>query len=349
MKNKGEWNEVLDEEFSDLNDVYYRYEYFELYKKEYNANMEGIFWEDDNIRIFWTHLIRNISEMEYFKDFKYYDLTTPYGYGGPLIVTKVKDKVSGSLKKFFEEYENYALKNDYISEFIRFHPFFGNWKFSNRFFDVKYLNDVVIVDLSKDLNEIWENIKKGHKYNIRKSMREGCEVEITSDASEKKIENFMENYYITMNESKAPPKYYFSRKFISDHFNLLNAILIEVKHKNEVIGTSIFICGDEIIHYHLSGTTYNFKGLYPSDLTLWEAIEWAKRNGFKYLHLGGGLGKNDSLFEFKRGFSKITSPFYVGKKIFNMEIYQKLLTLNPASSSNGYFPAYRQGFNEKIV
>jgi len=294
-------------------------------------------------------LIRNVSEIECFKDFKYYDLTTPYGYGGPLIVTKAKDKINGSLKEFFAEYENFALKNDYISEFIRFHPLLGNWEFFNKFFDVKYSNDVVIVDLSKELNEIWENIKKGHKYNIKKSMREGCEVEITTDVSPKKIENFIEIYYLTMNKNKAPKKYYFSKEFISDHFNLLNVILIEVKYKNEVIGTSIFICGDKMIHYHLSGATYDFKGLYPSDITLWEAIKWAKKNGFKYLHLGGGLGRNDSLFEFKRSFSKIASPFYIGRKIFNMEIYQRLLILNPESSSSDYFPAYRQGFNEKII
>jgi len=348
IESKGEWNKILDKEFDDLNDVYYKYEYFELYKREYNVNIEGIFWEDNNIKIFWTHLIRNISEIEYFKDFKYYDLITPYGYGGPLIVTKVKDKISGSLKEFFVEYENYALKNNYISEFARFHPFLGNWKFFDNFFDINYLNDVVIVDLTKDLNEIWKNIKKGHRYNIKKSMREGCEVEIVSDAL-KKIENFIKNYYLTMDKNKAPKKYYFSTEFISDHFNLLNAILIEVKYKNEVIGASIFICGDKIIHYYLSGTTYNFKGLYPSDLTLWETIKWAKKNGFKYLDLGGGRGKNDSLFEFKKGFSKITSPFYIGKKIFNIKVYQKLLMLNPTSSSNGYFPAYRQGFNEKIV
>jgi len=39
IESKGEWSKLLDKEFSDFNDVYYRYEYFELYKKEYNANM----------------------------------------------------------------------------------------------------------------------------------------------------------------------------------------------------------------------------------------------------------------------------------------------------------------------
>lgn len=349
---KNEWNKILDEEFNDFNDVYYRYEYFELYAKHYNVELGAIFWEDKNIKIFWTHLIRDISKIEQFKDFEYYDLTTPYGYGGPLIIKKIEDKekVSKSLKAFFEDYGNCALRNNYVCEFIRFYPIFGNWKFFNKIFNVEYLNDVVIIDLTKDLEEIWKNIKKGHRYNIKKSVEEGCIIEIISKPLISDIEDFVNLYYESMDKNKAPKKYYFPMESINDHFNLLNSVLIKVKYKKGIIGASMFIFWDKIIHYHLSGAAYGFKGLYSSDLILWEAIKWAKENGFKYLHLGGGRGKNDSLFEFKKGFSKEILPFYIGKKIFNMEAYQKLLTLNPTSiRPNDYFPAYRQGLDEKIV
>lgn len=347
VKDKNTWNSLLKGEFEQYNDIYFRYEYFELYRKYYNVDPEVVFWEDNRVRVFLAHLVRDISKIGQFKDFKYYDLTTPYGYGGPLVIVKKgKEKINKSLKEFFEEYRNYALTNSYICEFIRFHPIFENWKSLNGVFDIEHTNDVVIIDLTKDLEEIWKDIKRGHRYNIKKSTREGCKVEIASNAS-KKIGNFIKVYYLTMDKNKAPKKYYFSTEFINSHLSLLNALLVEVKYKNEVIGASIFIYGDKIVHYHLSGATHGFRGLYPSDLTLWEATKWAKENDFKYLHLGGGRGKNDSLFEFKRGFSKITLPFYIGKRIFNMKVYQKLLNLN--SSSNGYFPAYRQGFNEKIV
>ena len=346
-----EWNSLLKGEFSEYNDIYFRYEYFELYKRHYGVEPEGIFWEDGNVKIFWTHLIRDISKIEQFKDFKYYDLTTPYGYGGPIITkTEDKEEINKSLKEFFEDYGNYALRNNYVCEFIRFYPIFENQNFFNRIFNVEYLNDVVMVDLSKDLEEIWKDIRKGHKYNIKKSVKEGCKVKIISKPLIRDIEDFVGLYYETMDKNKASKKYYFSMEFINDHFNLLNAMLIEVKNKNRVIGTSMFIYGDKINHYYLSGAAYGFKSLYPSDLILWGAIKWAKENGFKYLHLGGGRGKNDSLFEFKKGFSKEILPFYIGKKIFNMEAYQKLLTLNPTSiRPNNYFPAYRKGCDEKIV
>ena len=43
-------------------------------------------------------------------------------------------------------------------------------------------------------------------------------------------------------------------------------------------------------------------------------------------------------------------PFHIGKKIFNIESYHALLTINPLSvTPNNYFPMYRQGLDEKIV
>jgi hypothetical protein len=345
IKDRAEWNSLLKEEFSEYNDIYFRYEYFELYKRHYGVEPEGIFWEDGNVKIFWTHLIRDISKIEQFKDFKYYDLTTPYGYGGPLIITKTEDKekVNKSLKKFFEDYTNYTLRNNYVCEFIRFHPVFENQRFFNEIFDVEYINDVVIVDLTKDLEEIWKDIKKGHRYNIKKSIREGCEIEIINKPSIGDIEDFINLYYETMDKNKASKKYYFSIEFINDHFNLLNAMLIEVKYKNEVIGASMFIYGDRIIHYHLSGAAYDSKSLYPSDLILLESIKWAKMNEFEYLHLGGGRGKNDSLFDFKKGFSNNVKIYYKGKAIYDIIKYNQLCQgINIEEST---FPKYRYIYN----
>lgn len=348
---KNMWNEISDE-FNEFGDVYYKYEYFNLYERYYNVEPASVFWEDETIKIFWASLVRDISKIEQFSNFKFYDLTTPYGYGGPLVVTKTenKEKVNGSLKNFFYDYKTYALSKNYVCEFIRFHPIFKNWKFFNGIFNVEYLNDVVIIDLTKNLEEIWGGIRKGHRYNINKSMREGCEVEVISNPSKRDIDDFIKIYYHTMDKNKSPKKYYFSTEFINDHFSLLKSILIEVKHNNRVIGASMFIFWDKIIHYYLSGTYYESKSLYPSDLTLWESIKWAKENNFKLLHLGGGRGKNDSLFEFKKGFSNDIIPFYIGKIIFDTKAYQTLRKMNsmPATSNN-YFPAYRQGFDEKIV
>ena len=89
LKKETEWNRILKEEFENYFDVYYRYNYFKVFKKHFNAEPEAIYWEDKNIKIFWSFLIRNLNSFNWFKNTPYSDLTTPYGYGGPLIQNAV--------------------------------------------------------------------------------------------------------------------------------------------------------------------------------------------------------------------------------------------------------------------
>jgi hypothetical protein len=94
---------------------------------------------------------------------------------------------------------------------------------------------------------------------------------------------------------------------------------------------------------------YNYQNLYPSNLIIWETIKWAKNKNFKTLHLGGGRGANDSLFEFKKGFSKVFYPFYLGKRILNEKAYNELLSLNSFDEADNYFPSYRKNIDKNIV
>lgn len=329
IANKEDWNRLLEENFSEFNDVYFRYEYLELWAKHYGGEPEAIFWEDKNIKVFWTHLVRDTSKIDLTHDFntERHDTTTPYGYGGPIFSPKTEDteKVRKSLNRFFGDYEAYALENNYKSEFIRFHPLCEMWKYfsDNNLFRIQRVNDVVIIDLTQDLSTIFRNIKKGHRYNLKKTIEKDYKIIFESNPQKAHIDNFIKLYYQAMDRNKAAPMYYFTPEFISDHFKLLNALLVEVKDNGTVISSSVFLLGAEIIHYHLFGSDYDFRNFYPSDLTLWEAVKWAKANNFKTLHLGGGRGKNDSLFKFKSGFSDTTLPFYIGKHKFSMSNERK--------------------------
>lgn len=317
ITNKEEWNRILEDKFTQFNDIYFRYEYLELWGKHYGGDPEAIFWEDNNIKIFWSHLVRDTNIINLTLDFnsELFDLTSPYAYGCQIFSPKTEDekKVKESLKLFFGDY---AKKNNHKSEFIRFHPIFKMWKhfYDTKFFNIQHINDVVVIDLTKDISTLFGNIKKGHRYNIGKSIERGCTVAFETNPQKAQIDNFITLYTKTMDRNRAVERYYFTTEFISDHFELLNALLVEAKIDNTVIGSSIFLLGKEIIHYHLSGSDYDFRSYYPSDLILSETIKWAQEHNFKMLHLGGGHGKDDSLFKFKKGFSNTTLPFYIGKR-----------------------------------
>ena len=65
----------------------------------------------------------------------------------------------------------------------------------------------------------------------------------------------------------------------------------------------------------------------PNNILLWEAIKYAKREGCKERHLGGGLtdSPEDSLFRFKKKFSSNCKHFYIGKRVHDQKIYEKLI------------------------
>lgn len=342
------WNTILKDNFFN-DDIYFKYQFFELYEKHYDVKPEAIFWEDSNLQIFWTHLVRDISKLKLFKDSNCYDLTTPYGYGGPLINIINNENVKVSLSNFFEQYDAYVKKENYISEFIRFHPFFKN-NLVLKYLNADYLNDVIFINLSDNIDDIWKNMKKGHRYSVRKSIENDCRINFITKPSKEDINKFSELYKNTMCRNKASSKYYFSNEFIGDHLKLLDTLLVEAVLNGDTIGSSMFLLGDNTIHYHLSGSETGLKKVFPSHLILFEVIKWAKERKFEKFMLGGGRGSNDSLFQFKKGFSKCSLPFYVAKLTFDFQTYNKLAVKNPNhSQSNGYFPKYRFGFDKDIL
>jgi len=351
IQDKEDWNAILNNHFTQSNDVYFSFEYFELYSKSYDVQPEGLFWEDNNVSIFWTHLKRALNKLKNFKEMNCYDLITPYGYGGPLITIKTSNelKIRKSIKDFFDEYTKFALENMYVSEFVRFHPLLKNWIYFNDVIKTIYVNDVVFIDLNKEWDEIWTDLSKTTKRYIRKAQNEFSTVYIKEKPEEEEILSFFSLYNQTMKIQNASSKYFFDLKFIKNHFNF-NNILVYCSNNENIVGASaIMLRSKNFMHYHLGSTNYEFKSS-PLRAVLWHSVRWAKENGCKIFHFGGGRGENDSLYNFKKGFSNDISPFHIGKIIFNQDYYDKLNSLNPYKEEiKEYFPSYRLGFDNTIV
>ena len=354
IKDKINWTNTIRTHFQSLRDVYFEYDYFELFAKSFNVVPEAIFWENESIKIFWTHFIRKIRNLDLYKNHdlkENYDLITPYGYGGPLIIKKTGDleKLNSSFRVFLDKYRKYALKEKYVCEFIRFHPILKNWELLEGLINVKYVHDTVALDLTQSYEDIWSNMSKKTRYYTKKALKEFEDYQIIEDPSGIEIEDFTRLYNKTMEKNNAAKKYFFSKDFIADHY-LFDNLLIYCRNQDKIIGSSaIFLKGNFILHYHLSATNYLFQN--PSSrAVLWRAIEWAKENGCKWLHFGGGVSKNDSLFQFKKGFSNTYLPFYIGFITFNQKTYDELTSLNRnVHKDPGFFPAYRVGYDDKII
>jgi serine/alanine adding enzyme len=73
-------------------------------------------------------------------DTVWYDLITPYGYGGP-VIKECKKTCRAELIKKFERMslQSIVKKNRIVSEFIRFHPIVGNANDFKDMYHVSYI------------------------------------------------------------------------------------------------------------------------------------------------------------------------------------------------------------------
>ena len=58
---RAEWNNIL-QKHQEPSDMYYKYDYFDIYAGQFNAKFELIVWEDQHISIFWPQLVSRITD-----------------------------------------------------------------------------------------------------------------------------------------------------------------------------------------------------------------------------------------------------------------------------------------------
>lgn len=280
-----------------------------------------------------------------------YDIASPYGYAGP-IARVAHPGVEGDLwKGFLSEFHEFCVKDNIVSEFVRLNPFLENHKpLSSVAGGVKESGTVVHVDLTVGEEIIWKNMEKSNRNAVTKAKREKVEVSVTKNRGD--VDEFYRGYNESMDRRGAKKMYYFPREFYNLLFDLLgkNISLFVAKHEGKVTGASLFIEKGNFIHYFLSEARPETRYLGSSNLLLYEALLWAKEQGYKTFNLGGGYQTGDSLFSFKSAFSKTTATFYTYRKVHDDHKYQALCaardeydkSIGKNLIESDYFPKYRR-------
>jgi len=251
---------------------------------------------------------------------KYFDMETPYGYGGPITDGQLTES---SQKNAFYEIRDYCIANGIVSLFLRFHPILANQNVLSSVIENRYLRDTIYMD-TQDPEMIMANMDSKNRNMVRKAIKNGVTIEIHPVAD---YDPFMAMYNETMKKDDATDYYYFDKAYFESQKSLEenSKIFYAVKDGQPIAG-AIMYYNDRFMHYHLAGTHTDFRKFSPSNLLLYEAACWASRRGIEKLHLGGGIDPDDSLFGFKKQFNKNGRiPFFVGRMIFDEEKYRFLL------------------------
>ncbi len=310
------WDECLDRFSPQQKDIYFKRSYVSLYESSIEEHALALVIEDDEKLMLFPFLSRKFE----FNGESYKDFETAYGYGGPIFNTSDIEFINSANKLMQQAF----IEDNYICGFVRFHPLLGN---SKNFKIGTVIDDryTVAINLSLSEEDIW--MKEIHTKNrnvIKKGDKNG--LKFIADYEQKYLDEFIKLYDQTMDKLKADDFYYFNHQYYQKFIDAIPNFLGVVKLGDKVISAALFMYDGCYAHYHLSGSDKAYLNYLPNNYMLYHAALELKRNGAELFHLGGGTtsDENDSLFSFKRKFSKELYQFSIGKVIFNERLYSEI-------------------------
>lgn len=312
------WNQFLSSFAPEQKDVYYTEEYVRLYETDAERALCYVYTEDEK-----CFLMPFLSRAFTHKGETYYDFETAYGYGGPIYNTEDDSFIQSAWSAFME----YANQNNYVCGFVRFHPIMNNVKGFGNYGNLYLDRKTIAMDLSAGIEATWMNeihtknrnvIKKGEKNRLK----------FIVDDNYAHLPEFISLYNSTMDKLSAEDFYYFQDSYYENlKQNIPDSFLGVVEHEGRIVAAAIFFYSLPYGHYHLAGSDRSALSLSPNNFLLWNAAKELTVRGVQKFHLGGGTdgSEENSLYQYKRKFSKSEYQFSFGKLMFNQEVYDSVV------------------------
>lgn len=272
-------------------------------------------------------------------------ITSPYGYGGPLVQVNPGGNRGELVTSATVAFSEWCRDTRVIAEFCRYHPLLQNHDAAPRYGSPEPCGETIFIDLRQSQEEIFEHFRENHRRAIRNAIR--VRVEVLSSRKLSDVDRFLELYEETLQRKHTSSIYFFDRECIEATVALPrnSARLYLARIGDRVIGANIFLFGARFAYYHLSGTRGDFLRFSPNKFLIYRACIDAKNEGLEAMLLGGGVGaRNDSLLLFKRGFSKTTAPYFVGKYVHDGATYRGMVAAAGSDPSTAFFPAFLDGY-----
>lgn len=273
------------------------------------------------------------------------DAISPYGYPAPLMSAGVDACTAAALLSALGAAGREA---GIVSAFFRLHPLLELPAAALEEHGVLVRHgQTVYVKLDEPLDQLRRGVRSGHAYETRRLARLGFRAAVDDWSL---FGRFVEVYRETMMRVSADESYLFA----DSYFAGLRAALGDAGHlcavlspDGDVAAACLFSTTGGIAQYLFSGTAGEYLRLAPTKLLLDAAIEWTHGQGARAFHLGGGVGgREDSLFLFKAGFSRLRSDFMSYRMVLDAEAFADLCrqwsaAAGSPAAAGGFFPPYR--------
>jgi sugar O-acyltransferase (sialic acid O-acetyltransferase NeuD family) len=341
-----EWNAALVGAYD-----FYHLPFYHSIARDLNKGEPKLFvYQNDEFKICLPLLIRHINKIptDELLSKEWYDASSVYGYAGPIsshysIPERVRIDFQRLLLMTLNEMR-------VVSVFSRLHPLIDQEPILEGLGNIVFQGHTVSLDLNIPEESQIALYRGNHRRSLKHIKESGAICFVDEDF--KYLDEFIDIYGQTMSRVGATEQYIFSRNYFQDLTKTQEAEvkLIVCMMGSEVICAGIFVKCGEILQYHLGGTSDSWLALSPTKLLLDVARHWGCEHGAKVFHLGGGVGtRDDTLLQFKLGFSDRRHVFRTWRWIINQSIYDKLVTNYIPNNSNkilptnanDFFPGYR--------
>ncbi|ADY51393.1 hypothetical protein Pedsa_0821 [Pseudopedobacter saltans DSM 12145] len=293
-------------------------------------------YEEDDVFIALPLLKRKITNSNFF------DLTSVYGYAGPISNKEFKSVDTRILENFKNCFLDFMSTGKYICAFSRLNPFADQKVLMEKIGGICNNGKTVYIDLSIPIEQQRSCYEKRLGKDIRHLRR--ISYSICEAVSSDEIKMFTDMYNENMLRLGAESRYFHDEEYFIKLIKSEDSDckLVVIYDGEKMICGAVITCSGNIIRSHLSATATAYVNQSPSKLLTDEISVIGRKLGKRYFHLGGGVaGHEDSLFKFKAAFSPLFLEDITWKFVSDMFVYEDLVKSCKDNINTDYFPLYR--------
>lgn len=252
----------------------------------------------------------------------YSDISSIYGYSGPLSTTDHRD----FLDRAWRTFDQWCADNKVIAEFTRFSVHADNRHLAHSDCIVESNREVAVTIMPGSDDELLQGLGKKTRNMIRKAEQAGliaCELDVREW-----LPAFRALYDETMRRNQSPSFFDYNDRY----YDLLLALpqgelqLFGVFQGEQLVSSAMALVHDQGALYHLGASLQEFSSLGAGNLGMYEMSRSLRIQGITLLNVGGGrtTDADDPLLRFKKSNATGTAPYYIGKRIVNSGGYQEV-------------------------
>lgn len=273
------------------------------------------------------------------------DAIAPYGYPAPLLTPGASDEDAAALVGMFL---GGCREAGIASVFCRLHPLLASPLAALAAHgQVHEHGETVYIDLGLSGDALTTQLRGSIRRDVQRLERAGFRLEIDAWS---RLPAFAAVYHQAMERLRAAPSLFFDEAYfraLADGLPGAHLACVLAPDGALAAGAFFLVC-QGLMQYHLGASAGAYMAQSPLKLCLHGMSLEAHARGYRWHHLGGGLGaRQDSLFHFKSGFSPLRGVFRSWRVIVDRARYDALLSRVPAERRAAvgadFFPGYRAG------